>query len=365
MNFKLRKLNIKQYLWSIVLAFLFIMSLLIPCVSTYKYSDQNLKLVDLPPIVKLKKLDENYGVYIHKNLYPVVFFLNGKVAKVPQRKAENLNERKDYYLVNNNLLTFDYSDIKDFTKINYDDVKIIYNSRIINNEQLIYVWNASNIFGTDSLGRDIFTRIFEGIKISFIIGFVASIVNMVIGVVYGGMAGYLGGKLDVLMLGFLNVIYSIPSVLITILLSILMKPGIVTIIIVIGCVYWVSMARQVRAEVMAIKQKDFILAEKIIGLPAYKIFFKHIIPNIKEVILTTLIVNVQNAIFTEAYLSFLGLGLPAPVASLGTLINDAVSNFRSNPYQLIIPSVAIVLIFICLDNIIKVRKNVKLKNMYV
>ena len=364
MNFKLRKLNVKQYLWSLILAFLFVMSLLIPCVSNYKYFEQNLELVDLPPILKLKKLDDTYGVYIHKNLYPVVFLINGKVTQVPKCNAKKLNERKDYYLVNNRPLIFDYSGIKNFTKINYDDVKIIYNNSTIDDRRLIYVWNTSNIFGTDSLGRDIFTRIFEGIKISFIIGFVASLVNMVIGVVYGGIAGYVGGKLDILMLGFLNVIYSIPSVLMTILLSILMKPGVLTIIIVIGCVYWVSMARQVRAEVMAIKQKDFILAEKILGLPAYKIFFKHIIPNIKEVILTTLLVNVQNAIFTEAYLSFLGLGLPAPIASLGMLINDAVSNFRSSSYQLIIPFIAIVLIFICLDKIINVRKNINLKDMH-
>lgn len=342
---------LKKYRWLVCIIFLFAISFYISSVSRYKYSDQDLTMADLPPILRIKKISEDYGVYIHKDLYLVLFDNTGK-AKSALAKI-NRTENQEIYYFNNQKLVLDYSDIKDFKNVNYKKLKIIYNNKLLDESSERLVWNRSYILGTDRLGRDIFTRLFQGIKVSLIIALISSIVNLIIGVIYGGVAGYFGGKIDVVLLAFLNILNSVPSILLVILLSMFIYQGLLSTIIIIGLVYWVNMARQVRAGVMSLKRREFILAETTLGTPVYKIIFRHIIPNIKETILTTLIINIQNAIFTESFLSFIGIGLPAPMASLGTLINDAMNNIRLSPYQLVIPSVAILLILVCLENILK------------
>ena len=349
-------LNIKQHMWLILTIFLLILSFGISKISGYQYSDQNLDFIDLPPVLTIKKISPNYGIYIHKDLYPVLFNNRGEIKGLLKKIDENKNQ--DIYDFNKAILIFDYSDITDFTNIDYHKIKLIYNNKVIDKSDEKIVWNKCYILGTDRLGRDIFTRVFQGIKISLIIGIMSSIVNLIIGVLYGSVAGYVGGKVDIMMINFINIISSIPSILLVIALSLFVSQGFWSIIIVIGSVYWVGMARQIRAGVITLKQREFVLAEVILGTPNYKIILRHIVPNIKETILTTLVINIQNAIFTETFLSFLGIGLPAPVASLGTLINDAMSNLRSSPYQLIIPSLAILLILTCLEQIININ-NIK------
>lgn len=341
------RFNIKNYISLIFIIILVILSFSVPFFSPYRYSDQNLDCVNMPPILQIKKISNSCGIYIHKDLYPVLVSSKGKVlARLNKFKTVG---KKDIYIFNNQELGLYYGEIKEFTDIDYNKIKLIFNGKMLSKADKKIVWNTSNIFGTDQLGRDIFTRVFQGIKISLIIGLVASAVNLVIGVLYGGIAGYKGGKLDDLMMGFINVVNSVPSILVVMLLSLFISKGIYTVILTIGAVYWVAMARQVRAQVMALKEREFVLAEILMGTPKYKIIFKHIMPNAWGTILSVLIVNVQNAIFTESFLSFLGIGLPAPVASLGTLINNSVSNLRSSPYQLAIPSMALILIFVLLD----------------
>lgn len=336
--------KMKRYLWTIFIVILIIVSFNF---SYYKHPDQNLDLVNIPPIIKIIQVNSDYGIYIHKDLYPVLFTSSGK-AKGLLRKIEE-DDVKSIYLFNNKKLILNYRNITDFKSINYEKIKLIYDNKVLNQSNKKILWNQSNILGTDQLGRDIFQRVCQGVMISLIIGLAAAIFNLVIGVLYGCVAGYIGGMTDIVMLNILNIINSIPPILIVILLSLFVGEGISSVVITIGLVYWVGMARQVRAQVMTIKQRDFILAAIVMGIPRYKIIFKHIIPNIKETIFAILIVNIQNAIFTESFLSFLGIGLPAHIASLGTLVNESIGNFKSSPYQLIIPSLAILFILICFE----------------
>ena len=184
-------------------------------------------------------------------------------------------------------------------------------------------------------------RILYGARISLTVGLVASIVNLVIGVIYGGIAGYEGGRVDNIMMRIVDIINSVPSLLIVILLMVVYKPGLQTIIITIGLIYWVGMARLVRGQVLSLKEQEFVLAARTIGVPKIKIIMKHLIPNAIGPIIVSLTMSIPSAIFTESFLSFIGLGVAAPMASWGTLANDALGGIRSYPYQLIIPAVAI------------------------
>ena len=188
----------------------------------------------------------------------------------------------------------------------------------------------SHWFGTDTLGRDIYTRVMYGARISLTIGFVAAFINLVIGVTYGGIAGYLGGKVDRIMMGLVDVLYGIPLLLYVILLM-----------VVLGIAYWLNMARIVRSQILKVKNEEYIIAAEAMGIPKYRILLRHILPNCVGPIIITLTLAIPEAIFTEAFLSFIGLGVNAPMASWGVLASEGISSMRSYPFQLIFPAVAI------------------------
>lgn len=206
--------------------------------------------------------------------------------------------------------------------------------------------------GTDKLGRDLFVRLAYGARYSLIIGIAAAIINLVIGVVYGGIAGFFGGTIDNIMMRIVDVLYSIPSIIYVVLLMALFKEaniggsGLMPIILALSISYWVGMARIVRGDILQLKQQEFVLAARTLGASKFRILFKHLIPNCIGSIIVTMTLLVPSAIFTEAFLSFLGLGINAPLASLGTLCNDAMSAIYLYPYQLFFPSLAICLIIL-------------------
>ena len=196
-------------------------------------------------------------------------------------------------------------------------------------------------FGTDNLGRDIFIRVLYGARISLSIGIVASLINLFIGVIYGGIAGFFGGKVDRVMMNVVDVLYSVPTLLYVILLMVVLKPGLMNIFIALGIGYWLQMARIVRGQILAMKQQEFILAARTIGASRVRILLHHLIPNAMGAIVVTMTLAIPDAIFTEAFLSFIGLGVSAPMASWGVLASEGVNNLRAYPFQLFFPAAAI------------------------
>lgn len=196
-------------------------------------------------------------------------------------------------------------------------------------------------FGTDNLGRDIFVRVLYGARISLAIGIVASLINLFIGVIYGGIAGYIGGRTDRIMMNIVDVLYSVPTLLYVILLMVVMKPGLMNIFIALGIAYWLQMARIVRGQILSIKEQEFVLAARTIGVPKFRILLRHLIPNAMGAIVVTMTLAIPDAIFTEAFLSFIGLGVSAPMASWGVLASEGVNNLRAYPFQLFFPAAAI------------------------
>lgn len=215
--------------------------------------------------------------------------------------------------------------------------------------------SAEHWFGTDQLGRDIFVRVFYGARYSLIIAVVAAFINLVIGILYGGIAGYFGGLVDNIMMRIVDVIYSIPlTIYVIIFMAILNKPGqsgsgLWTIILALSISYWIGMARIVRGDVLQLKQQEFVLAARSLGVSKFKILIRHLIPNCIGSIMVTLTLLIPEAVFTEAFLSFIGLGLTPPTASLGTLANEAMVAIYTYPYQLVPPAVVICLIILAFN----------------
>lgn len=198
-----------------------------------------------------------------------------------------------------------------------------------------------HLFGTDTLGRDIFTRIWAGARTSLFISVTAVFINVIIGIIYGGISGYLGGAADNIMMRIIEVINGIPYLIIVILLMMVLPPGVMTIVVAYAAVGWTGMARLVRGQIMSLKQQDYVVAAKVMGASASRIIFKHLIPNALSVIIVSITLEIPGAIFTEAFLSFIGLGVPVPHASWGTLASDGIKVFQMYPSQMILPALFI------------------------
>ncbi|OUQ87771.1 diguanylate cyclase [Brevibacillus brevis] len=190
--------------------------------------------------------------------------------------------------------------------------------------------SSEHWFGTDELGRDMFSRTWYGARISLIIGISAALIDLVIGVTVGGIAGYMAGRgkkgdrIDTIIMRLIEVLYGLPYLLVVIMLMVVMEPGIVTIIIALSATGWVGMARLVRGQILQLKNQEFIMAAQVLGAKFPRILLRHLIPNTIGVIIVNLTFTIPSAIFAESFLSFLGLGVQAPIASWGTMTNDAL-----------------------------------------
>lgn len=201
--------------------------------------------------------------------------------------------------------------------------------------------DSEHWFGTDDLGRDLFVRCWQGAKISLFIALISTIINVTIGIIYGGISGYLGGKTDMIMMRIVEIIYSIPELLWVILLMVVIGQGLGTIILAISITGWGGMARIVRGQILQIKQMEYVLAAKTLGADTSRIITKHLVPNTMGPIIINLTFQVPGAIFTEAMLSYIGLGLPEPIASWGTLAQRGTRMLLIHPYQLLFPALLI------------------------
>ena len=204
-------------------------------------------------------------------------------------------------------------------------------------------------FGTDEFGRDMWTRVWAGTRVSLYIAFLAALLDMFVGVTYGAVSGFLGGRVDDLMQRVIEILNGIPYLVVAILAMVVFEPGIITISIAIGITGWTYMARIVRGRMLQLKDQEFTLASRSLGASRSRLVWKHLIPNSLGPIIVNLMFTIPSAIFAEAFLSFIGLGIQVPEASLGSLISDGAQQLRFHPYLLWLPSAVFCLIMICFN----------------
>ena len=311
----------------------------------WEYSNQSLKYANLPPKMDVVQLNEEEYIFVHREY---TLFRVSKEGEIIERLEPTnslldiMQNKRRIYEVGGKEIVLDFRFIAE-AKLAEEIPEKAYELTMDGKEMPIVdsVWNKTYMLGSDDLGRDLFARVRYGATISLAIALVATLVQFFVGVFYGAISGYAGGNVDMIMMRIVDVIATVPLLLYVIILMVVIGPGLSTIMLALGLIYWVGMARIVRGEVLSLKEQEFVMAAKTLGASSWRIVTRHLVPNALGPIIVSLAMMIPSAIFTEAFLSFIGLGVPAPMASWGTLANDAVKALRSYPFQLFWPSLAI------------------------
>lgn len=373
----------------VVILLITVGAIVIPWFWPYTYKEQDLNLANVPAVMETYPLGNGKNVYVTPQYTLIVMDEKGNLEGLAESGRKDMIGKKNYYTVDDLSLCVDYSRYSAATTeyrtlekkaeaagtdmvetadadylVNYyakigetapEQISLEEAYSILENKMdrvvvtageneltdTVKLRNRTYLLGTDGLGRDLFIRIVYGARISLTVGFFAAFINFVVGVFYGAIAGYMGGEVDNIMMRVIDVLDSIPMTLYVILIMVVVGPGLVSIILALGLTFWVKMARIVRGQVLTLKQQEFVKAAIVTGADTKRIILKHLIPNMMGPIMVNIAMQIPSAIFNEAFLSFVGLGISAPMASWGTLCNDALAGIYVYPYQMVFPAIAI------------------------
>ncbi|GHT94465.1 hypothetical protein FACS1894141_1170 [Spirochaetia bacterium] len=314
----------------LVVLFLILAGIFGPLISSKNYYYQDLAHINTPPRLKTFQIKDQF-YYITSNIKLAEVSGRGELLNTLDRIRDDTVRNRVEYEINGERYY-----------INYKQTPPVLEDGDGGQPPVRRFWNTRYPLGTDALGRDILIRLLYGSRISIAVAFVATLVNLIIGVFYGSIAGYAGGTIGQVMMRIVDIISALPLTLYVILIMVLFDGGgFVSIIIALGLVYWVDMARVVRAQILSLKERDFIVAARTMNSSGWYILRRHLIVNSIGPISVTATMQIPAAIFTEAFMSFIGLGVTAPMASWGTMCNDALEALRTAPYQLAFPATAI------------------------
>ena len=306
-----------------VIAIIIILALIVPNVTGYSYTEQNIALKNLPP--KIPVLCE--------------MGIADGARVLEKRKVESLTDTSRYPEGSIIEIVKEY----ELKGVPMCDVKV---------DAYVYAGAAEDEyhwFGTDYLGRDLMTRLFQGTRISLLIAFFSVITNCIIGVVYGAIAGYYGGKVDMIMTHFAEILDGMPYVVVAILFMILFGSGMISIVLALTITGWIGTSRMIRAQFYRYKGREYVLAARTLGVPDATLIFRHILPNCVGPLITRTMIAIPGAIFSESFLAFLGLGIKAPNPSIGVLLSNGQDVLLQYPYQVLFPAVLISVLMIAFN----------------
>lgn len=330
--------DVRRRLWQNKLAVISIFVILLilvastfgPMLTGKSIEAQQLALRNMPPRIEVLTAADNTSFYVTPDLKVFLVDTKGYVSEELMPISAKLKDKVFIYEFNGKTYYLSFKDGVQFQDENHTPLT-----------QTKRIWNKNYLLGTDSIGRDMLTRLLYGGRISLLVAFTVSICTLLIGVIYGGISGYYGGNTDIVMMRVVEVLMSIPSTIYIILLMVYFGQGIYNILIAMALTSWLGMSQLVRGQVFSLKEQEFVLAAKASGVSPLKIILTHLLPNSIGPIIVSATLSIPGAIATEAFMSFIGLGVMPPMPSWGILSNDGIGAIRSSPYQILLPSIAI------------------------
>ena len=302
-----------------------------PFLTGKSYEEQQLELRNMPPRIEIQTSKDSTNFFVHQDLKVFLAEENGYVTEELSPVSANLSDKVFIFEYNGSLYYLDFA----------EGGVIFLDENQEPMPQRKTTWNKNYLLGTDSLGRDMLTRLLYGGRISLLVAFIVSISTMLIGVIYGGISGYYGGNTDILMMRIVEILIAIPSIIYVILLMVYLGQGISNILIAMALTSWLGMAQLVRGQVLELKEQEFVLAAKSVGISPFNIILNHLLPNSIGPIIVSATLSIPAAIAGEAFMSFIGLGVRPPMPSWGILANEGLNTIRTSPYQILLPSIAI------------------------
>jgi oligopeptide transport system permease protein len=330
--------DVSRRLWQnkLAIASIFVILLILtasifgPLMTGKSYDAQQLALRNMPPRIEIQTAADGTRFYVHQDLKVFLADASGFVGEELTPVSAQLKDKVFVFEHNGKTYYLSFSD-----GVAFEDEQ---------HQPLPYketVWNQNYLLGTDSIGRDMLTRLLYGGRISLLVAFVVTLCTLLIGVIYGGAAGYYGRNTDIVMMRVVEILMSIPATIYIILLMVYFGQGINNILIAMALTCWLGMAQLVRGQVLSLKAQEFVLAARTAGVSPFKIIVSHLLPNSIGPIIVFATLSIPFAIATEAFMSFIGLGVKPPMPSWGILSNEGIGAIRSSPYQILLPSIAI------------------------